>query len=494
MRGRFPRGGVAVRRVAIAGATGYVGGRLLARLIEDADFEIEAIARTPGKLASHAANSEGRLTVHKGDVQDPDSLTAALEGVEDAYYLVHSLGTGSDFGETDIRGARNFASACEAAGVERIIYLSGLGSESDEQLSEHLSSRHETGDALRESAVAVTELRAAIIVGSGSSSFEIIRDLSRKLPVMITPRWVRSRCEAIGIRDVVSYLVGVLDEPRTIGETLEIGGGDVQTYAEMMRICAEEQGRRCHIVTVPVLTPRLSSYWLHLVTSVDMSVARPLIEGLRNDVVCTDTRIRDWIPLPLAGYRLSVQRAMERERTRTTRESRWTDASRPIRERLQRSGGLRVRPSAKSFSDSRVFESELSPDEAYAHISRIGGEFGYGATAGGLWKIRGLIDRLSGGPGLRRGRPFGNDLHTGDVVDFWRVTDAESPRRLELVAEMRVPGEARLKWEIEPRGDGSAIRQTATLTNTSLMSGIYWYAVAPAHNFVFDRMGRHLIA
>jgi uncharacterized protein YbjT (DUF2867 family) len=482
-----------MRRVAIAGATGYVGGRLLTRLVDDGNFEIHAIARTPGKLNSHAASSEGRLTVHQGDVQDSASLAPALEGVEDAYYLVHSLGSGSDFGETDIKGARNFAAACEAAGVDRIIYLSGLGAENDE-LSEHLSSRHETGDALRESSVAVTELRAAIIVGSGSSSFEIIRDLSRKLPVMVTPRWVRSRCEAIGIRDVVSYLVAVLDEPRTVGETLEIGGGDVQSYAEMMRICAEEQGRRCHILTVPVLTPRLSSYWLHLVTSVDMSVARPLIEGLRNDVVCTDTRIREWIPLPLAGYRLSVQRAIQRDRTRTARESRWTDASRPIRERLQRSGGLRVKPGTDAFRDSRVFESDLSPEEAFAHISRIGGEFGYGATAGSLWKIRGLIDRLSGGPGLRRGRPFGNELHTGDVVDFWRVTDADSPRRLELVAEMKVPGEARLRWEIAPRGEGSEIRQTATLTNSSLMSGVYWYIVAPAHNFVFDRMGRHLIA
>lgn len=483
-----------MRRVAIAGATGYVGGRLLARLIEEGNYEIAAIARTPAKLVAQAAKSGERLTIHKGDVQDSASLDAALTGVEDAYYLVHSLGSGSDFGEMDIRGARNFAAACERAGVERIVYLSGLGSDGDETLSEHLSSRHETGDALREAGVAVTELRAAIIVGSGSSSFEIISDLSRKLPVMVTPRWVRSRCEAIGIRDVVSYLIGVLDEPRTVGETLEIGGGDVQTYAEMMRICAEEQGRTCHIFTVPVLTPRLSSYWLHLVTSVDMSVARPLIEGLRNDVVCTDKRIRDWIPLPLAGYRLSVQRAIARDRNRTTRESRWTDASRPIRERIQRSGGLRVRPNTKSFSDSRVFESDLPPDEAFAHISRIGGEFGYGATAGALWKIRGVIDRLSGGPGLRRGRPFGNELHPGDVVDFWRVTDVVSPSRLELVAEMRVPGEARLMWEIEPRGSGSAIRQTATLTNSSLLSGVYWYVVAPAHNFVFDRMGRHLIS
>jgi uncharacterized protein YbjT (DUF2867 family) len=482
-----------LRRVAIAGATGYVGGRLLDRLIETGDFEVQALARTPEKLDAQLASSGGRLRVHRGDVQDLDSLAPALAGAEVAFYLVHSLGEGTDFGATDVRGARNFATACAVAGVERIVYLSGLGSADDDDLSEHLSSRHDTGFALAEAGVSVTELRAAIIVGSGSASFEIIRDLSHKLPVMITPRWVRSRCEPIAIRDVVAYLVGVLDEPRTIGETLEIGGGDILTYAEMMRVCAEEQGRRCHILTVPVLTPRLSSYWLHLVTSVDMKIARPLIDGLRNDVICHDKRIRDWIPLPLAGYRLSVQRALRREQTRTQRESRWTDASRPLRERMRRSS-LRLRPSAERFVDSRVFETELSPAVAFAHISRIGGEFGYGATAGSLWKIRGLIDRLTGGPGLRRGRPFGKELRSGDVVDFWRVADVQDERRLELVAEMRVPGEARLCWEIEATPNGSSVRQTATLTNESLMSGVYWYAVAPAHNFVFERMGRHLIA
>ena len=462
-----------MRRVAIAGATGYVGGRLLARLLADGDFEIAALARTPEKLDSQAVAADGRLTVHRADVQDPLSLAAALEGAEFAYYLVHSLGAGSDFGATDVRGASNFAKACAQAGVSRIIYLSGLGSEGDD-LSEHLSSRHDTGHALRESGVPVTELRAAIIVGSGSASFEIIRDLSRKLPLMITPRWVRSRCEPIGIRDVVSYLTGVLDQPRTSGETLEIGGGDVLTYADMMRICADEQGKHCYILTVPVLTPRLSSYWLHLVTSADMKIARPLIDGLRNDVVCTDTRIRDWIPLSLSGYRLSVRRALERKRPRRST--------------------LRIRPSAECFVDSRLFESELSPDEAFARIMRIGGEFGYGAATGGLWKIRGVIDRLSGGPGLRRGRPFGDQLRSGDVVDFWRVATVDAPRRLELVAEMRLPGEARLCWEIEPSPGGSTVRQTATLTNESLMSGIYWYSIAPAHSFVFNRMGRHLVS
>jgi hypothetical protein len=342
--------------------------------------------------------------------------------------------------------------------------------------------------------VPVTELRAAIVVGSGSASFEIVRDLSRKLPVMITPRWVRSRCEPIGIRDVVSYLVAVADEPRSIGQTLDIGCGEVLSYAEMLKICAEEQGRRCWIFTVPVLTPRLSSYWLHLVTSVDMRIARPLIEGLRNDVVTRDRRIREWVPLEPAGYRQSVRRALDRERARTRRESRWTDASLPSRVRDAAPKLPRIAPHTEKFTDARGFDTTLGPEEVYARISRIGGAFGYGRTAESLWKFRGLIDRLGGGPGLRRGRPFGDELRKGDVVDFWRVVDARPGERLELVAEMRVPGEARLSWTIEPRDGGARLVQTATLTNESLLSGLYWYSIAPAHNWVFNRMGRHLLS
>lgn len=454
---------------------------------------MRALARTPEKLSETAAGSGGLLEVRRADVKDPDSLAAALTDCDVAYYLVHSMGEGAGFVEEDTLGARNFADACSAAGVGRIIYMSGLGAD-DGNLSEHLRSRHATGDALREGNVPVTELRAAIVVGSGSASFEIVRDLSRKLPVMITPRWVRSRCEPISIRDVLAYLLAVLDEPRTIGETLEIGGGEVLTYSRMMEVCAEEQGRRCHILTVPVLTPRLSSYWLHLVTSVDMSIARPLIEGLRNDVVTHDQRIREWIPIETADYRTSVRRALDRERSRTRRESRWTDASIPRRVREAAPRLPRVRPKLAAFTDRRAFATDLEPEEVYRRISRIGGEFGYGHTAGFLWKIRGLIDRLGGGPGLRRGRPFGQQLRKGDAVDFWRVTEAEPGKQLELVAEMRVPGEARLSWRIEPGETGATLVQTATLTNDSLLSGVYWYSIAPAHNWVFNRMARHLLS
>ncbi len=478
-------------RVAVIGATGYVGGRLLDRLLENG-HEVVALARTPQKLAEAEGRADGRLTVHRADVEDRDSLVAGLRGVEAAFYLVHSLAAGASFGADDVRGARNFAAACSEAGVGQIVYLSGLGSAGDD-LSEHLSSRHATGDALREGSVPVTELRAAIIVGSGSASFEIVRDLSRKLPVMVAPRWVSSRCEPIGIRDVLSYLVGVLGDPRALGETLEIGCGEVLTYREMMEICGDEQGMRPRIITVPVLTPRLSSYWLHLVTSVDMRIARPLIDGLRNDVYTHDHRIREWIDIEPADYRTSVRRALDRERDRTRRESRWTDAL-PERVRNAVPGRLRIHPSADKFVDTRSFETDLSADEVFRRISRVGGDFGYGREAGALWRIRGWIDRLGGGPGLRRGRPFGPSLRTGDVVDFWRVSDATAPERLELVAEMRVPGEARLAWRIEPGEHGARLVQTATLTNEKLLSGLYWYGIAPAHNWVFNRMARHLLS
>lgn len=479
-------------RIAVIGATGYVGGRLVDRLLADGK-QICALARTPQKLDGLAERAPDQVVVRRADVHEAESLAPALEGCSVAYYLVHSLGAGETFGEADTIGARNFAQACEEAGVQRIIYLSGLGAEG-EDLSEHLSSRHETGDALRSGKTPVTELRAAIIVGSGSASFEIIRDLSRKLPLMITPRWVRSRCEPIGIRDVVSYLVGVLDEPRSIGETLEIGCGESLSYADMMKICAEEQGRRVFIFSVPVLTPRLSSYWLHLVTSVDMNIARPLIEGLRNDVITNDKRIREWIPIDTIDYRTAVHRSLIRDRDRTERESRWTDASIPRRVRDAAPRLPKIRPSLPEFRDRHLVATDLAPEEVYRRITRVGGDFGYGRTADFLWKIRGFIDRVGTGPGLRRGRPFGNELRVGDAIDFWRVKQAVPGEKLELEAEMRLPGTASLSWTIEPNEKGSTLVQTATMTNDSLLSGLYWYIIAPAHYWVFSQMARHLLS
>lgn len=479
----------------VAGATGYVGGRLIPDLLT-AGHHVTALARDPRKLAGRHFVDDPNLEVCMGNVLDLESL--ALDGIDVAYYLVHSMRGGAGFEDIDIRAARTFGQACAGAGVQRIIYLSGLGEANDEALSPHLRSRHDTGRALREAGVPVTELRAAIIVGSGSASFDIIHDIVAHLPVMITPRWVRSRCEPIAIRDVTWYLVSVLEEPRTVGETLEIGSGDVMTYEELLRVCAQEMGRTPRNLTVPVLSPGLSARWLHLITDVDYAVARPLVEGLRNDVVCTDQRIREWLPRELSPYRLAVQRALAKERNPVVRESRWTDAQ-PTRaadranpeaaDDAQRPGRRR-----REFRDYRSFDTHLEPNELFDRVSKIGGPGGYGARADLLWRARGALDRLTGGPGLRRGRPFGRQLHPGDALDFWRVADIDDGSRLVLEAEMKTPGIARLEFRIEPlEGGGARLHQLATLSNDSIWSALYWYSISPFHDWVFDQMGAHVI-
>jgi uncharacterized protein YbjT (DUF2867 family) len=487
------------RRVLVAGATGYVGGRLVPDLLA-AGHHVTALARDPRKLDGRPFVDDPRLEVRQGDVLDAASLAGDLDGIDVAYYLVHSMRGGDDFEDTDIRAARTFGAACADAGVVRIVYLSGLGEASDDALSPHLQSRHDTGAALREAGVPVTELRAAIIVGSGSASFDIIHDIVARLPVMVTPRWVRSLCEPIAIRDVTWYLVSVLDEPRTVGEILEIGSGDVMPYEDLLRVCAEELDLPIRNVTVPVLSPGLSARWLHLVTDVDYAVARPLVEGLRNDVVCTDLRIREWLPHDLSSYRVAVRRALAKRQHPTVRESRWTDAQpdRPLRigttNERNRLMGLRIAPDRREFRDYRTFDTDLSPEEVFRRVSSIGGPGGYGIRAEMLWQLRGALDRVTGGPGLRRGRPFGRALHPGDALDFWRVEEVEPDERLVLTAEMRAPGAARLEFRVEPLDHGgSRLHQLATLSNDTLWSGLYWYTIAPLHDWVFDQLGAHVL-
>src|SRR5688572_30426080 len=374
----------------VTGATGYIGSRLATHLL-DRGRGVRVMARDPRRLAALAAAGADCVA---GDVLQPESLVPALGGVEVAYYLIHSMGTGADYAARDREAAANFAAACAAAGVRRIIYLGGLG-EATSALSKHLTSRQEVGDVLRAGPVPVTELRAAIIVGAGSASFEIIRDLARKLPVMICPRWVRSRCEPIALHQVLEYLVGVLDEPRTIGEVLEIGGGEVLTYQDMMCECAAALGKRVRIITVPVLTPRLSSSWLKLVTSMPMSIARPLVEGFSNDVFTTDKRIRAWISVEPTTFRQAVERALAEDDAGPL-PSRWTGAAgRAIHESVPRPRAI--------LHDERRLVANTPPAALFAAVQRIGGGTGW-YYANWLWRLRGAIDRLLGGVGMRRGR------------------------------------------------------------------------------------------
>lgn len=465
-------------RVLLTGATGYIGSRLAPRL-RSLGHDVRALARDPGKLFAKGWDA---ADVVRGDVLDPSTLPAALAGADVAYYLVHSMTTaGGDFAARDREAARAFARAAAESGVKRIVYLGGLG-DGGEGLSKHLASRQETGDVLREGPVPVTELRAAIVVGSGSASFEIVRDLVRRLPVMVCPRWVRSRCEPIAVGDVLSYLVGVLDEPRTVGQVLEIGGGEVLTYADLMRITGEVMGRRIRIVTVPLLTPRLSAYWLNLVTSVPMSLARPLVEGLRNDVVCRDTRIREWVPVPLTPFRAAVGRALEVD-GRHAAESRWTDAT-------TTAAAEPWADAAPLLSDRREVPSPLAPRDVFARVRRIGGETGW-YFADGLWALRGLLDRLVGGVGMRRGRRDPDSLAVGDPLDFWRVERYEEGRLLTLRAEMRLPGQARLTFRVAPAANGgSVLTQAAEFRPSGPWGRLYWWALFPLHALIFGRMAR----
>jgi uncharacterized protein YbjT (DUF2867 family) len=467
-------------RILVTGATGYIGSRLASRLL-GTGRTVRVMARDPRRLGTLA----GEADCVAGDALEPATLAPALRDVDVAYYLIHSMGTGADFAARDRDAARNFAAACAAAGVRRIIYLGGLG-ESSTSLSKHLASRQEVGDVLRAGSVPVTELRAAIIVGAGSASFEIIRDLARKLPVMICPRWVRSRCEPIALDQVLDYLVAVLDEPRTIGQVLEIGGGQVLTYQEMMRECAAALGKRVRIITVPVLTPRLSSYWLNLVTSVPMSIARPLVDGLRNDVVTTDHRIRAWIHVTPMTFRQAVDRALAEDDAGPL-ASRWTGATGSARVTT-------VRRSRRVLRDERTLRANTSPAALFAAVERIGGATGW-YYANWLWRVRGAIDRVLGGVGLRRGRRDPAAVRLGDPIDFWRVEELVPGARLRLRAEMKVPGTATLQFEVGASrdGDGAVLVQRAEFDPSGHWGRAYWAALRPIHGLVFRGMAAGIV-
>jgi uncharacterized protein YbjT (DUF2867 family) len=405
-----------------------------------------------------------------------------MAGCFAAYYLVHSmLATGTRYAEEDRRLAGGFATAAGRAGLERIIYLGGLG-ERGEGLSEHLASRREVEAVLAAGPVPVTVLRAAMIIGSGSASFEILRYLVERLPVMVTPRWVKTPSQPIAISNVLTYLVACLSVPATVGRTLDIGGPDVVTYLDLMRIMAEERGlRRRLVIQVPVLTPHLSALWIHLVTPISHRVARPLAEGLRNPVVCRDDEAARLMPQRLLGVREAIRVALAQVAQRDV-ETGWSDAG-PIPGDPDWAGGT-------VFTDRREVEVAAMPAEVFLTLSRIGGQAGwYGVDR--LWRLRGLVDRLAGGPGLRRGRRDAARVAFGDAIDFWRVTGVEPGRRLALRAEMRLPGAALLEFVIEPSPEGSdrcRLVQTARFRPRGMLGLAYWYAMLPLHMIVFRRM------
>lgn len=468
----------------VTGVTGYIGGRLVPWLLERG-CSVRVLTRDRDRLQGRGWIEE--VEVVEADVLNPETLPQAMQNVDVAYYLIHSMsGTKNEsFHERDMQAARNFGKAASENKLYRIIYLGGLGNPED-NLSKHLRSRQKTGECLREFGVPVTEFRAAIVVGSGSKSFEMMRYLTDRVPVMICPKWVYSKVQPIAIRNVLQYLVEALDKPETKNEIIQIGGKSIITYAEMMQIYARINNLKRFLIPVPVLSPRLSSYWVHWVTPIPSSLAQPLIEGLKNDVVVYDDKAQKFFPdIELLSYEEAVKRALDKITDPREIETTWNDAllsskgdEQPVE--LETKEGLNI--------ERRFRIVEASPEKVFKAFTSLGGEKGW-LTFEWAWKLRGIADRMVGGVGFRRGRRDPNQLRVGDALDFWRVEAIRTNRLLRLRAEMKVPGRAWLEFQSVPDGNGrTKLVQTAYFAPKGLPGLLYWYALYPLHSLIFSSM------
>lgn len=465
--------------ILVTGATGYIGGRLVPRLLA-AGHRVRCLARNPARLAGRPWPG---VEVVQGDVSDPVSLAEALRGVAQAYYLVHAMGEDRpDFRGRDRRQARTFGEVCAAAGVRRILYLGGLGDPALAK-SEHLASRQEVGAALGAAGVPVLEFRAAVIVGSGSASFEMIRHLTERLPVMVTPRWVNTRCQPIGVRDVLAYLTEALEHPEVSG-IFEIGGEDVLDYRHMMLAYAEARGLRRLILPMNVPLPVLSVLWVDMVTPIPLELASPLIESMATEVVVRDPRAREVFRVRPMTYRAALDLALQRLDEDAV-ETTWATglAGEEEGRALGSHEGLLLERHSRHV--------KAPPQVVYRAFCALGGEQGWPAI-NWLWQIRGFLDRLFGGVGMRRGRRHPRDLRVGDHVDFWRVEALEPDHLLRLRAEMKISGGAWLQFMVRPEGPGSRLEQTAFFEPHGLLGLFYWYAMLPFHAVVFPSMARTL--
>ncbi len=467
--------------ILLTGATGYIGGRLLS-LLEEKHHRVRCLARHPEHLSSRVQDT---TEVYQGDVLVKSSLTVAMKDVEVAYYLVHSMGSSGGFEEEDRQAAQNFGEAAYHAGVKRIIYLGGLGDTSLD-LSPHLNSRHEVGNILRESEVQVIEFRASIIIGSGSLSFEMIRALVERLPVMITPRWVSVPAQPLAINDLLQYLEAALSIKLFVNHIFEIGGKDVVSYGDIMREYAHQRGLRRFMIPVPVLTPYLSSLWLGLVTPVYARIGRKLIDSIKNPTVVQNDKAREVFKIETMGMKDAIASAMRNE-DQEIAQTRWSDA-------LSSSGHEKDWGTVRFGSrivDSRRVKVDVTPELAFQPIRRIGGNTGW-YYGNWLWRVRGWLDLLAGGVGIRRGRRHPEELHVGETVDWWRVEQYVPNQLLRLYAEMKVPGRAWLQFEVEENNQGSVIRQTAIFDPLGLWGLVYWYGLYPAHYLMFSGMLRQI--
>ena len=461
----------------VFGASGYIGSNLVPELLRSGR-RVRATARNVEVLEGRGWSG---AELARADALDPTTLPAVLAGVDVAYYLVHSMAAGRDFAAIDRQAAENFARAAAAAGVRRIVYLGGLIPPNPR--SQHLRSRAETGELLRSFPVPVTEVRAGMIIGPGSAAYEVIRDLVNHLPAMITPAWVRSRSTPIALPDLLAYLVAVADLPAAAGRILDAGGPDAVTYEEIMRCYGRLVGRQPRILAVPVLTPRLSSYWLRFVTSVPTNVAQALVEGLEHDFVADDAELRHLVPRQLMGLEEAIRAAIDADR-RHDATARWVEGAIACRNFHPEYGFYAKRAGATA-------EGPATPEQVFRVICRIGGDEGY-FFADGLWWVRRALDWLAGGPSFRRSRRHPTELRVGDVVDSWRVIALEPGRRLTLLMEMKGPGAGVLEYVVEPGpgGSGSSVNATAYWHPAGVPGLVYWFVLVPAHLFLFRGLTR----
>ncbi|MBX2954847.1 MAG: SDR family oxidoreductase [Cyclobacteriaceae bacterium] len=472
--------------ILLTGSTGYIGRRLLPVLLEQG-HHIICLVRDKRRFDFEDFSEEHQqhLSVVEADLNNPDTLKQLPKEIDLAYYLVHSMSTSEDFLALEQKSAETFVGYINLTTAKQIIYLSGIVN--DPSLSKHLSSRKNVEDILSQSTARLTVLRAAIIIGSGSASFEIIRDLVEKLPVMIAPKWLKSRCQPIGIRNVIEYLIGVILKEETFGQSFDIGGPDIVTYKEMLMGYARVRGLKRWIIPVPVLSPQLSSHWLYFVTSTSFTLAKSLVSSLKNEVICSDNRIQTIVPLKLLNYEETLRLTLDRIQQRLVISS-WKDAV-PTDAIDQNFLNYIEVPTFGCFNDKRTITFNRPKEEVIDNIWKIGGDQGW-YYGNWMWRIRGFVDKLFGGVGLRRGRRNATDLKAGDALDFWRVLLADKKNgRLLLYAEMKLPGEAWLEFKIQE----NILVQTATFRPLGLWGRIYWYAVLPFHGLIFPGMIRNIV-
>jgi len=473
-----------MHKVLVTGATGYIGGRLIPRLLE-AGCEVRCLVRDARRLGAKPWSHQ--VEVIEADVLRAEGLVEALRSVHTAYYLVHSMGASErGFEDRDLKAARNFAAAAKEAGVVHIIYLGGLGS-ARKGMSKHLRSRQETGRALASTGVPTTEFRAAIIVGSGSVSFEMIRYLTERLPVMVTPKWVETKVQPIAIRDVLAFLQAAPQHPPKGHRVVEIGGPSVLSYREMMLTYARLRGLQRTMIPTSVLSPRLSSYWINLITPIPAAIARPLVEGLTSEVVVDDPEPAKAYGVRPISYETAVKLALDRTAQGAV-ETLWSGALAAVPRGTP--GPEKLRDTEGMLVDRRTLRVEASPESVFRAVVRIGGEEGW-YTFDWLWRLRGLLDRLWGGVGMRRGRRDPEALVPGDALDFWRVESVQKNDHLQLRAEMKLPGRAWLRFDVRGCEDGTTeVRQTAFFEPKGLLGYLYWWSVYPFHLVVFPSMIR----